>query len=365
PQARITAKIDEAQVVQIKGNVHPLVRAQNDQGVANPGLKLDRITMMFRPTAAQQADLDSLLAAQQNPTSPLFHHWVTPQQYGDRFGIAPADLAKVTAWLVSQGFAIVDTPESRNAIIFSGTAGQVAAAFHTEIHNYAANGRKFFANSAEPSVPASIAGLVAGFHGLNNVRLKPRAVPSKPASKVSPEFTSGKPGNNYISPQDFATIYDLNPLYSASPPIDGTGQKIAVVGQSLVRLSDIANFRQAAGLAPNIPQVLLVPQSLDPGIVDGDAQESSLDIEWAGAVARNATIIFVYSGNGVFDSIQYAVAQNIAPVISISYGTCEAEASAAEVEFLVALAQQANAQGITIVSSIGDGGATDCDASLS
>ncbi|MGH9678638.1 MAG: S53 family peptidase, partial [Candidatus Acidiferrales bacterium] len=369
PQARITAKIDEAQVVPMKGNVHPMARPQNDQGVAAPAMPLNHITMMLRPTVAQQADLDALLAAQQNPTSPQFHQWLTPQQYGDRFGVAPADLAKVTAWLVSQGFAIVDTPASRNAIIFSGTAGQVAVAFHTEIHNYAANGRKFFANSAEPSVPAAIAGLVAGFHGLNNVRLKPRAVPSKPANSVKSQYTSSVSGFNYISPGDFATIYDLNPLYSSSPAINGAGEKIAIVGQSNIVLADIAKFRQLSGLPANVPNVTFTGTT-DPGIQDGDVQESSLDIEWSGAVARGATINFVYgdpiNGGGIFDALQHAISQgnSFAQVISISYGACEAMDSASDIDFLVALAQQANAQGMTITSSSGDGGATDCDASL-
>jgi hypothetical protein len=172
-------------------------------------------------------------------------------------------------------------------------------------------------------------------------------------------------GSHYIAPGDFATIYDLNPLYSATPPIDGTGQKIVVVGQSQVVLSDIATFRSLSGLSPNVPQTILVPGSGNPGPVDGDIQESSLDIEWAGAVARNATIIFVYSGNGVLDALQYAVTQNLAPVISISYGSCEAVNPPDEMRFLAYVAQQANAQGITIVASAGDSGATDCDGSIS
>ena len=362
PQARITSSIDEGQLSQLKGNLHPLARAQYDQGAADPSLQLQRITMMFQPTAAQQADLDALLAAQQNPTSPSFHQWLTPQQYGERFGIAPADLAKVTSWLESMGFTIVETPASRNFIVFSGTAGKVSAAFHTQIHNYEAKGQKFYANSTEPSVPAALAGVVAGLRGLNSVPLQPRAVPSKPAgANVQPNFTSSGSGLYYITPGDFATIYDLNPLYSASPAIDGTGQKIVVVGQSQVVLSDIATFRSLSGLPPNVPQTILVPSSPNPGLVNGDIQESSLDIEWAGAVARNATIIFVFSGSGVLDALQFAVSQNYAPVISISYGSCEAINPLSEVQALAFVAQQANAQGITIVSSVGDAGATDCD----
>jgi len=163
--------------------------------------------LSFQPTPAQQADLAALLAAQQNPTSPSFHQWLTPQQYGDRFGIASADMAKVTAWLESKGFVVIESPASRNFIVFNGTATQVGAALHTEIHNYESKGEKFYANSTEPSVPAALAGLVAGFRGLNNVRLKPRAIRGGPVSGVpQANFTSGTSGNHFVTPGDLATI---------------------------------------------------------------------------------------------------------------------------------------------------------------
>ena len=363
--ARITSAIDASHFSELKGNVHPLARAQNDLGAADASLQMQRITLMFQPTAAQQADLDALLAAQQNPTSSNFHQWLTPQQFGDRFGIAPSDLDKVTAWLQSMRFAITETPASRNFIVFSGTAAQANAAFHTEIHNYEAKGQKFYANSSEPYVPAALAGIVAGFRGLNSVLLQPRAIPSKIAdSRLQPGFTSSVSGNHFITPGDFATIYDLNPLYASSPAIDGTGQKIVIVGQSQVVLSDIATFRSLSSLPANVPQTILVPGSSNPGVSNKDVQESSLDIEWSGAVARNATIIFVYSGNGVLDAMQYAIGEDYAPIISLSYGSCEALNPPDEVQALGLLAQQANAQGITIVSSSGDSGATECDGDV-
>lgn len=339
--------------------MHPLARPQYDQGKVDPSFQLERITMMFQPTATQQADLDALLASQQNSTSPNFHKWLTPEQYGERFGIVLSDLKKVTAWLQAQGFAIVEVPPSRNSIVFNGTAAQVESALHSEIHNYIANGKKFYANSSEPSVPAALAGVVLGFRGLNNFPLKPRSLKSF-GSSVQPNFTSGSTGNHFLSPGDFATIYDLNPLYGGSPAIDGTGQKIAIVGQSNIKPSDIATFRSLSSLPANVPTVTLVPGSTDPGIVDGDVVEASLDIEWAGAVAKNATIEYVYSTDA-FASLLYAIQQNLAPVVSVSYGACEATFSSSDFSVLVAMAQQANAQGITIVSASGDGGATDCD----
>ena len=365
--ARIAAQIRDSNLTTLRGNTHPLARPQYDQGRVDPAMKMERITMAFQPTAAQKADLDALLAAQQNPASPSFHQWLTPAQFGERFGIAQADLQKVTAWLQARGLNVVETPDSRNFIVFEGAASQVESALHVEMHNYATSDTKFYSNSSEPSVPADLATVVSGFRGLNNFRMKPRAVRKNPASgNPQPNFTSAISGNNFVAPGDFAMIYDLDPLYSASPAIDGTGQKIVVVGQSNIIPADIAAFRTAAGLLPNAPVVTLVPTSTDPGVLSGtgDEQESSIDIEWAGAVAKNATIDFVYSGNGVNDALQYAVSQNFAPVISVSYGNCEALNPLFEIESLVAIAQQANSQGITIVSSAGDGGATDCDSDL-
>jgi hypothetical protein len=364
---RIAAQINESSLTTLRGNTHPLARPQFDQGRVDPALKMERITMMFQRTVAQKADLEALLAAQQNPASPSFHRWLTPAQFGERFGIAQTDLQKVTAWLQARGLNVVETPDSKNFIVFEGTAAQVESALHTEMHAYATSDTKFYSNSSEPSAPAELAAVVSGFRGLNNFRMKPRAVRKNPASGAPlPDFTSSISGNNFVAPGDFAKIYDLNPLYGASPAIDGTGQKIVIVGQSNIVPADIAAFRTASGLPANAAVVTLVPSSTDPGVLSGtgDEQESSIDIEWAGAVAKNATVDFVYSGNGVNDALQYAVSQNFAPVISISYGNCEAMNPLSEVESLVSIAQQANSQGITIVSSVGDGGATDCDSDL-
>jgi hypothetical protein len=176
---------------------------------------------------------------------------------------------------------------------------------------------------------------------------------------VSPDFTSSISGNHYLTPADFATIYDLGGLYAAG--FDGTGQKIAVMGQSNIQVSDIRAFRAAAGLPAKDPQVVIVPGSSDPGIVNGDVEEASLDLEWTGAVGRNAQVIFVTSKNGVLDSLQYTISQNLAPVISISYGACESSFTPQETSAIATLAQQANAQGMTIVASSGDSGAADCD----
>ena len=163
---------------------------------------------------------------------------------------------------------------------------------------------------------------------------------------------------HYLAPDDLQTIYDLKPLYNSG--INGTGQKIAIMGQTDIIPKDIATFRSLSGLPAAAPQTMLVPGSSDPGILPNDVQEGSLDVEWSGATAPNAAILYVYSTN-VFGSLEYAIEQNLAPVMSISYGNCEEAWTAGQVNSFVMLTEQANAQGITIVAPSGDGGPADCD----
>ena len=198
--------------------------------------------------------------------------------------------------------------------------------------------------------------MVLGFRGLNDFSPKPKGIRLSAAAR--PHFTSSISGNHFIAPDDFATVYSLKPLYDQGT--DGSGQTIAVMGQTDLVLSDIQTFRSVSGLSTGSLQAVLIPGSPDPGVLTSDIVEADLDVEWAGAVARGAAITFVNSTN-VFDSLQYAIDQNVAPVISISYGDCEQNFSAAELNSLSSLTQQANAQGITVVGASGDSGAADCD----
>jgi hypothetical protein len=364
---RVVRPIDDSSRVTLQGNVRPMFRPENDQGPVEGSFKLENISLMFKPTQSQQADLTALLAEQQDRSSPNYHQWLTPEQYADRFGLSQNDINQVVAWLEAQGFTVTQTARSRTWVSFSGTAAQVEAAFQTEIHNFSLHGETYYANAMEPSVPSALADMVLGIHGLDNYPLKPRSVVRRVKSSLNPRFTSGVTENTFVTPGDFATIYDVLPLWQASPAIDGTGQKIAVMGQTDLYGggSDITAFRTASGLPANPPTVVLVPGASDPGVVSGDIDEASLDVEWSGAVAKNATIIFVNGGtNGVFDALQYSIDNPdvTAPVISISYGDCEANWGTANLNTLASLGQQANSQGQTIVAAAGDNGAADCDA---
>ncbi len=356
---RIATTIDNTRRAPLSGHVHPLARAEFDRGAVDVSLALPSMTLMLQPSTSQQADLSQLLAAQQDPSSPDYHHWLTPEEYADRFGASSADVGKITQWLGQQGFHVTGVARGRNWITFSGTAGRVASAFGTEIHRYDVNGETHIANATEPSVPLALGVMVQGIRGLNDFRMKPMLKPrgSVAASPEQPAFTSATSGNHYLSPDDFATIYNVKPLYNAG--INGTGQKLVVAGQTQINLSDIEQFRSQFNLPANDPQVMLVPNTRDPGISKNDLPEADLDLELSGAVAPNASVLFVYS-NDVMNAVQYAIDQNLAPVISISYGNCEPETSLSDALMFRSWAQQGNAQGITWVAASGDSGGADC-----
>jgi hypothetical protein len=346
---------DAAARVVLPDNVSPRARVADDLGLVAPDMELSGVTLRFSQTAAQSAALRQLLADQQNPQSSSFHQWLTPEQFGMRFGLSEADLASVSAWLQSQGLQVTSASRSRTFITVSGSAARVQAAFATPIHQVSLDGRIQFTNLTSPSLPASIAPVVGAITGLNDFRLRPH---SHAHTEPAPDFTSSVTGRHFIAPGDFYTIYDINPLLTSS--FDGSGVKIAVVGQTDLSLSDVAAFRSASGLPAKAPTVMLYGP--DPGNAGkDDTLEAHLDVEWAGAVAPNADIIFVNSKNVIGQSLTHAIEDNLAPIVTLSYGTCEANFGASNLVSFESLFQQANAQGQTILTAAGDSGATDCD----
>lgn len=359
-QDRIRGNIETTSTVVVRGNVHPLAVAQHDHGNVTDSFRLEHVTMMFKSGPEQEQELDALLARQQNPASPDFHRWLSPEEFSQRFGLTSNDLGSVASWLQAQGFTIDGTGRGGRSITFSGTAGRFKAAFQMPIHNFEVNGQSFYANVTDPAVPAAIADVVLGFRSLNNFKLRPRAK-VRSMDALSPNFTSSTTGNHFVSPNDFTTIYDLSPLYASG--LDGRGQTIAIAGQTDIQISDIHTFRSVSGLPVNDPVVILAPGSGDPGTNVNDLGESDLDIEWAGAVAPNAQIVYVNSFDVMY-SLQYAVDQHLASVVAITYGDCENHYDPLEVRGLVSIAQQASAQGMTVVAAAGDSGATDCDLGI-
>ena len=342
-----------------------------DLGPVSSNLKLNSLMLTFNMTDAQQAALTQLLIDLQNPSSPLYHQWLTPEQFGAQFGLSAPDLAKVSSWLTSQGFTITGTARGSNFITFSGTAGQVQQAFGTSIHNLLVNGEQHISNVTDPVLPAGLASVVTNLSGLNDFKLKSRArtrvvkLPAVDTTGLHSDFTSSITGTHYMAPGDFYTIYNEAPLIASS--INGTGITVAVMGQTDISLSDVTAFRTASGLCTVVsstcpfplPTVMLYRP--DPGTSTSDLPEAMLDVEWSGATAPNAKILYVNSNDVIDGSLVSAVNNNLAPIISISYGDCEVNFGATFLTQLNQVLQQANAQGQTVVGPAGDSGATDCD----
>ncbi|HKM85625.1 MAG TPA: protease pro-enzyme activation domain-containing protein [Terriglobales bacterium] len=399
---RITSPVASGQLIKLLAGVPMKAKPQYDQGPADPSLKLSYMTLLTVPSATQQKAINQLLAQQQDPRSPLYHKWLTPEQYADRFGLSPNDIQKLTAWLQSQGFTIGNVARARNFIVFSGTAAQAENAFQTQIHNFEVSGEKHFSNTTSPSIPTALSSVVTGIRGLSNFH------PKSYLQRRKPNYTYPIPGTNpqeynlYLAPGDIETIYDIGPLYTAG--IDGSGQTLAVVGQTDVYLADLNDFRTGFSFS-NIPTsgpgscatdasgLIILPcttttpgaafkyvlVNADPGVPTSsdDLGEADLDLEWSAATVPNAQIIFVNApdpnGDGVWDSWYYAVDNDVAPVITMSYGICElGEAltpggqgtikpnegtfSSDEAEL-----KQANMAGITFMNASGDSGAAGCD----
>ena len=362
-RARITETIDASRSARLVDSVHPLAKPEADEGRLDSSTLIHGVSIVFRRSSSQEKALQKLLAEQQNRASSRYHKWLTPEQFADRFGLGSTDVEQVVAWLRSEGFVVNSVARSRTQLSFTGSVARLEAVFQTEIHRYVVNGKKHFANATALSIPAALGDVTLAVRNLNDFRPEPRNARAH-AMPVTPNFTSNISGNHYLAPKDFATIYNVHGLYDIG--IDGSGQKIAVVGDSSVKMSDIATFRSLSGLPSNNPTPLLVPNSGTATVPSaGEQIEAYLDLEWSGAIAKKASIIYVYVGNNrnysVWDALQYAIDHNTAPVISISFGYCEPGLGASNAAIIRGWAQQANAQGQTISAASGDSGAADCD----
>jgi subtilase family serine protease len=373
--ARVTTPIDETDRVVLDGGVSPLARAEFDRGAAPDNLPAERMLLVLQSSAAQQRALAKLLAQQKNPRSPNFHHWLTPQEFGQQFGVSPEDLAKVESWLSANGFRIDSVAPGRRTLEFSGTAGQVRAAFQTPIHKFVVDGKQHWANTKDPQIPRALSPVVAGIRSLNSFQSKannqlagvfrrnPDTRKVEAVSGGGPQFTFNPGGGDYwaVGPTDFATIYNVAPLWDNG--IDGTGQTIAIVQRTNIHPQDVADFRALFGLPANPPTITL--NGPDPGITP-DESEALIDVEWSGAVAKGATINLIVSAStnttdGVDLSVDYAVQNNVAPIMSTSFGLCELFLGNAGNAFYASEWQQAAAQGITSLVSTGDSGSAGCD----
>jgi len=355
---RIAQRVDNRKLMRLPGTTHPLATRVNDRGRVAGGVAMDRMLLVLKSSPEQEAALEQLLAEQQDPASPHYREWLTPRQFGERFGASQGDLDVLANWLQERGFRVNGVAEGRRTLEFSGTARQVEEAFQTEIHQYDVNGERHSANATDIAIPEALAPVVGGIRSLHDF-------PVHPLYRRAPAFNISS-SVHAIGPYDFAAIYNVAALWNLN--YDGTGQTIAISGHTNIKLSDVTTFRSYFGLPANNPQIVV--NGADPGIIGADEEtEADLDVEWSGAVARGATVQFVVSKStrttdGVDLSNVYIVDHNAASAISLSFGACEAQLGVAGNAFYSSLWAQAAAQGISVFVSSGDTGSAGCDVPL-
>ncbi len=384
--SRVVERVDESKLLQLKGNTHFLARAEFDQGAVDPQLPLERMMLALKRSPEQEAALQQLMEGQTDPASPNFHHWLTPEEFGKTYGPSDGDVAAVTSWLQNHGFQIYQVNTGRVTIEFSGTAAQVEQAFHTEMHHYRVNGKTHVANDRDPQIPEALEPVVAGVASLHDffpahqsilgrhVRRDTKTgliTPADPGSygpRPQYGFTNedGDPQED-ITPYDFATIYNLLPLWNAG--ITGKGQTIAISAVTDIQASDVSTFRTTLGLGGFTGTITQIHNGADPGIVSSALVENTLDTEWSGAAAPDATIAVVISGStattfgGQLSDQYIAEHPTLATIMSASYGECEIALGTAGNQAINAIYQQAASEGISIFVSAGDQGSTGCDNS--
>jgi Pro-kumamolisin, activation domain/Bacterial Ig-like domain (group 3) len=375
--SRIVRRVNETQRTALKGNVHRLARPQFDRGPAPPDLPMNRMLLVLKRSPEQEAALETLLDNQQDKASPHYHKWLTAEKFGQQFGPNDHDVQIVTSWLQTHGFQIAKIAKGRNVIEFSGNAARVQEAFHTAIRKYMVNGEEHWANANDPDIPTALTSVVAGVHTLHNFIKQPmihvaeQKIPAKlepqGAGKAPKVTFPGTPPVHALAPADYWKIYNVNPLLSANPGINGTGRTVAVVGRSDL-FNNGADVNDFAGVF-DFPSVQVNPivDGADPGdLGGGEEAEATLDVTWSQSLAPGATVDFVVSAvtnttDGVDLSELYIVDNNLADLMTESFGGCEADSTSTAAQYYETLAEQAAAQGITYLVASGDSGAEGCD----
>jgi hypothetical protein len=377
---QITQNVDETQRVILKGNTPPSAIAAYDQGRVNASEAANHMLLVLKRSASQEVDLQKLVDSLHDPKSPSYHQWLTPADFGAKFGTDDADVEVVKAWLQAKGFTINKTNAGKTVIDFSGTASQVEGAFHTELHRYVKGGVAFNSNSKDPEIPAAFEPVVKGLASLNNIKPKAMLL-SKGRSSFDPQTHKGSadwndplcaPGGSadsicemyYPTPADIATQYSLASLYKGN--VIGKGVTIGIISESNIDVSNVQNYRSFFKVADptNLPQTVL--DGDDPG-QNGAALEAYLDVEVSGALAPAAKIN-LYTGadtlttTGLFTSLVRSIDDDQADVISLSYGECEEFLGSAGNQFFFYAWQQAAAQGQSVFVSSGDSGSAGCDS---
>ena len=374
---RIAERIDSAQVRALP-NHHPLwATSANDAGAVPANQSFESLTLVLARSPEQEQAFKQFLADQQDPASPDYKHWLTPDEVGERYGLSDGDVATITGWLQSRGLHVNWVAPNHVFIGFGGTAADIDRAFRTEMHSYRVRGDQRISVNSDPLIPAALTSVIKAIRGLYTINEQPTHHIST-AEAASPQLTLSN-GSHYITPNDFDTIYDV------PASVTGAGVTIGIVSWAHTNAADFNNFKSKTGATFANPTEV-VPTAyggIDPGpaltappsgssSTLGGQEEATLDVIRSGSVAPAATLLLVVSSpsganDGIGADAQYLVNTTPVPaqVMSISFGACESSAGPGGVAFWDGLFQSAAAEGISVFVSSGDSGASGCDAAFS
>jgi subtilase family serine protease len=383
PRSLITEKVDRTRMVKTPGALNPIVSKYQDQGEVDPSLPIMKIQLLLQRPAERQAAFDAQVEALHTPGSTSYHKWLVPETVGAEFGPSASDIATVVSYLQSEGFTVNNVGKSGLYIDFKGTAAQVEHTFQTKIHAFAVpedgSHEVKYSGVQDAVIPEALAPAVVGLVGLSNVRaafmnhearvppamsqLLPLGISSDPSAK--PMDTESGPTYD-VGPKDFYTIYNETPLLTASTPINGSGVTIALLEESAINTADVTYFRNYYGVSPATPVSMVVDTGYGantctaPAKISGEEGEADLDIQWAGVAAPSANLLFMQCAAGsilgVFYSAEAVIDNNLADVMSLSYGQYEGYSTTQD-NLAAQLWEQAASQGETVVVSAGDSGA--------
>lgn len=371
---RISGDINPAEMVALPNHHPQWAKQENSTGVLPAALPLEQLTLVLSRSPQQEEALKMFLEEQQDRSSPNYHHWLTPVEVGERFGLSEQDLTALSGWLRSQRLHVNWISPSRTFLRFGGTAGDVGQAFHTELHTYRTIGAQGKAVervsvASDPMIPRALEPAIKAVHGLYTIEDHPFHS-ARTMHSDTPHATTTD-GDHVIAPGDFVNIYDAN--------IDVYNEiSLGIVGESRTDFADFNNFRTLTKTGfPNPSEIVPTAYGgIDPGpaltappaagVSIENQLEATLDVTRAGSIANGTPLLLVVAtqaSGGIEADAQYLVQTSPVPVqvMSISFGACESSAGPAGVTFWDTLLQQATAEGISVLVSSGDSGASGCD----
>jgi subtilase family serine protease len=373
--ARVSSAVEPRQIARLTGHVPAWATVANDRGALALSRRLDNMHLVLARSPQVEAAFEQLLADQQNPSSPRYQQWLTPQQNAEQYGIAPADVAAVTGWLQSQGLSIDNVAAGGVFITFSGPVSIVENAFSTSLHNFAHENTSRYAPTTEPAIPTALAGVIQSVAGLSehvaHVHSRTGLADTDASAKAlaggaQPLFNSGSSAH-YVSPGDFDTIYDINATYNTD--INGSGNRVVNLIDSKIAPVDITGFNGVFGLSVAQPNQIVLPGSTDPGTGSESEGEAALDVQRILGTAPGTTVdllVFANLGfNNIFSALQYEVGTLNDPIVNMSFGACSSGASTAESTSFDNYFKTGAAQGISFFVSSGDNAAAGCDGDSS